>query len=49
MFGLWVEEQGGYTIIELLSSYDIELGNEFFGLMATRWVAANTAISRKGG
>lgn len=28
MVAVWVEEQGGYTIIEMLSSHEIELGDQ---------------------
>ncbi|MGO4321340.1 hypothetical protein LOY47_20325 [Pseudomonas brassicacearum] len=28
MVGVWVEEQCGYTIIEMLSSHDVELGDQ---------------------
>jgi hypothetical protein len=27
MVGIWVEERGGHTIIEMLSSHDIQLGD----------------------
>ncbi|WP_130908327.1 hypothetical protein [Pseudomonas sp. Sample_16] len=28
MVGIWVDEQGGYTVIEMLSSHPIEVGDE---------------------
>jgi len=28
MVGVWVEDQNGYTIIEMLSSHEIELGDQ---------------------
>ncbi|MCL6701294.1 hypothetical protein [Pseudomonas sp. T1.Ur] len=28
MAGIWVDEHGGYTIIEMLSSHPIEVGDE---------------------
>jgi len=28
MVAIWVEEQGGYTIIEMLSSHEIDLGDQ---------------------
>lgn len=29
MVGIWVEDQGGFTIIEMLSSHEVELGDTF--------------------